>query len=101
MGEPYFLRLGEVVTSPTSAIVTECVDLVRKPGWCVPRPYCLRALSDGRQFFASQLMRLSFPLVLLSTAFALLYFGHRDAQAVSRCYDRHSVEYCRVIFYGR
>jgi hypothetical protein len=46
-------------------------------------------------------MRLSFPLMLLATAATLLYFGHRDAQAVSRCYDRHPVDYCRVIFYGR
>jgi hypothetical protein len=63
--------------------------------------YCLGVISDGRSPSPLHLMRIPFPLVILATAAALLYFGHRDAQAISRCYDRHPVDYCRVIFYGR
>lgn len=31
----------------------------------------------------------------------VIYFGAKDSAAMDRCTDRHSIDYCRVVFYGR
>jgi hypothetical protein len=48
-------------------------------------------------------MKSRFPLFLAFAAFmaATLWAGADASAKFNRCTDRHSIDYCRVIFYGR
>ena len=42
-----------------------------------------------------------FPVLLAALAIGIVWAGHDASARFNRCSDRHSLEYCRVIFYGR
>jgi hypothetical protein len=46
-------------------------------------------------------MKLSFPFFLSFLAVSLIWLGQDASAKLERCTDRHSVDYCRLIFHGR
>jgi hypothetical protein len=46
-------------------------------------------------------LSIPFPLFLGLMAASITWLGFDSAQKFNRCTDRHSINYCHVIFHGR